>query len=78
MDHSTNLLRMANQIAQFFAVMPDHQEAVDGVATHLKKFWEPRMRRQIFSHLDEHGGSGLSDLVIEALKTHRSELQPQG
>lgn len=75
---SDNLLRMANRIADFFAPMPNHQEAIDGVATHIRRYWEPRMRRQIFTHLDEKGGAGLSTLVVEALQAHRVELQPQG
>lgn len=75
---SDNLLRMANSIADFFAPMPDHREAVDGVALHIQRFWEPRMRRQILRHLDERGGEGLSALVVEALTSHRPQLQPQG
>ncbi|WP_434064135.1 formate dehydrogenase subunit delta [Roseateles aquae] len=32
------LVRMANQIGHFFEAMPDHAEALDGIATHIKKF----------------------------------------
>jgi hypothetical protein len=39
-----NLIRMANRIAEFFEAMPEHDEALDGVAQHIQKFWEPRMR----------------------------------
>ena len=38
------LVKMANQIAAFFAAEPDRKAAVEGVAGHLKRFWEPRMR----------------------------------
>ena len=58
------LVRMANQIATFFKSKP-HQEGVEGVAEHINKFWEPRMRRHLFEVLDA-GGSGLQPLVIEA------------
>ena len=44
MDADDNLIRMANRIGDFFEAMPDHAEALEGIATHLKKFWEPRMR----------------------------------
>jgi formate dehydrogenase subunit delta len=71
-----NLVHMANRIGDFFAAMPERAEAVDGVATHIKKFWEPRMRRQILEHLDKERGAGLSDLVREALSAHRAGLQP--
>ena len=58
------LVRMANQIATFFLSQPEAVRA-EGVATHINKFWEPRMRRQFFEHVDA-GGSGLLPLVIEA------------
>ena len=68
---------MANGIGHFFDAFPDHQEALDGVASHIRKFWEPRMRRQIYAHLDgPRGGAGLSDLVREAVTTRRSDLLP--
>ena len=53
-----NLVRMANRIGDFFEAMPDRPEALDGIATHIKKFWEPRMRKQIFDYI-ENGGSAL-------------------
>ena len=58
------LIRMANQIATFFLSQPESVRA-EGVATHINKFWEPRMRRHLFEHLDA-GGEGLLPLVIEA------------
>lgn len=60
----TKLVYMANQIATFFKTQPAG-EAVQGVATHINKFWELRMRRQLFAIID-HGGSGLNPLVLEA------------
>lgn len=65
MSHD-KIVYMANQIATFFKSQPAH-EAVDGVATHINKFWEPRMRRQLFDKI-EAGDSGLTDLVLEASK----------
>jgi formate dehydrogenase subunit delta len=58
------LVRMANQIATFFLSQPEDIRA-EGVATHINKFWEPRMRRHLFEHL-ERGGEGLLPLVVEA------------
>ena len=60
------MVHMANQIALFFAAYP-HDEAVAGVADHLKKFWEPRMRKQIIEYV-AHGGGGLHELALEAVK----------
>jgi formate dehydrogenase subunit delta len=61
-----NMVHMANQIALFFASYP-RDEAVAGVTDHLKKFWEPRMRKQIIQYV-AHGGSGLHELALEAVK----------
>ena len=63
-----NLVRMANRIGDFFRALPDHDEAVNGIADHLRRFWEPRMRREMMEHLAA-GGEGLSDIVREALQT---------
>jgi len=51
------LVYMANQIAKFFASQ-GHDSAVAGIADHIGKFWDPRMRAAIFAHL-EAGGAGL-------------------
>jgi formate dehydrogenase subunit delta len=64
--HADRLVRMANQIATYFSAYP-HDEAVAGVADHLKQFWEPRMLTQIKAHVAE-GGEGLHDLVPAALR----------
>jgi formate dehydrogenase subunit delta len=68
------LVRMANQIGDFFSAMPDRAEALLGIAEHLRKFWDPRMRRELMAHLDSVPGdtkpSGLSPVVAEALATH--------
>jgi formate dehydrogenase subunit delta len=60
------LVYMANQIGKFFASQGD-QQAAAGIADHLQKFWDPRMRATIIDHL-AHGGSGLDPLVREAVE----------
>jgi len=64
--NSQQLVRMANDIANFFRSEPDRQDAVQGIAAHIQRFWEPRMRRQILEHV-QHTGSELDELVREAL-----------
>jgi formate dehydrogenase subunit delta len=39
-------IRMGNDIARALHHLPDDQ-AAEAVATHLTKFWEPRMRRAL-------------------------------
>jgi formate dehydrogenase subunit delta len=59
------LIKMANQIAAFFDGEGGHntEEAATLVATHLRRYWEPRMRKQIVEHLQSHGGEGLDELA---------------
>lgn len=72
-----NLVHMANKIGIFFEAMPDPVEAQQGIADHLRKFWEPRMRRELLTYLDTQSGGGLRPLVISAIEAHRSELLPR-
>jgi len=59
------LVYMANQIGKFFQYQrPD--EVVPGIANHIKKFWDPRMRTAIFAYIDQ-GGDGLDPPVKEAI-----------
>ncbi|MFB6415677.1 MULTISPECIES: formate dehydrogenase subunit delta [Bradyrhizobium] len=59
------LIYMANQIGRFFRSQ-GHDKAVPGIAEHIRKFWDPRMKRAIFAHLDA-GGAGLEPDVREAI-----------
>jgi formate dehydrogenase subunit delta len=68
------LVHMANRIGEFFQAMPDREEALQGVATHIRKFWDPRMRRELLAYVDQTQGKGLSELVLSALHAHRSTL----
>jgi formate dehydrogenase subunit delta len=70
-----NLVRMANRIGDFFEALPDADEARAGIATHLTRFWEPRMRAAIVAHV-QAGGGGLHAIVAEAIRRHASQLAP--
>ena len=69
-----NLITMANQIGTFFESMPDRQQALQDIANHIRRFWDPRMRRAILNSLDQHNDEVLSDIVREALSAHRQIL----
>ncbi|WP_139556591.1 formate dehydrogenase subunit delta [Methylotetracoccus oryzae] len=56
-----NLVKMVNDIAVFFEAEPERRVAVHSIADHVKKFWDPRMRRAIIQH-NRDGGFGLSEL----------------
>jgi len=76
-----NLVRMANDIGNFFSAEPERSVAVQGIADHIRKFWEPRMRQAIIAYRRE-GGIGLSELpraAIAALESdNRQGATPRG
>jgi formate dehydrogenase subunit delta len=57
---------MANDIGAFFNAEPDKTEAAKSIAGHLKRFWDPRMRREIVAH-QRAGGEGLDPVVNAAV-----------
>lgn len=61
-----NLVKMANNIGNFFDSDPDRDAAIEGVSDHLKRFWELRMRLAIIEHFHQ-GGEGLSETVKSAV-----------
>ncbi len=61
-----HLIAMANDIGAYFAGYSDQDEAVDGVANHLRNFWEARMRGEIVDYVAK-GGNELTPLVREAV-----------
>jgi formate dehydrogenase subunit delta len=58
---------MANDIANFFHAEPDHNLAVDSISGHLRKFWEPRMRKQIIAYAKSDNHEELSELAYEGV-----------
>lgn len=61
------LIKMANEISAYFASEPDMEQAAKDVAGHLKRYWEPRMRRQIVTHYEDRKGAGLSELALRGV-----------
>ena len=72
---TVNLVRMANRIGDFFEAMPERDEALEGIAQHIQKFWEPRMRRQLLAAIDAGETASLQDIVRSALALHQDQLQ---
>jgi len=64
------LIYMANQIGTFFRSQ-GHDKVVPGIAEHIRKFWDPRMRKGILAHFDA-GGAGLDPNVREAIAVLKS------
>jgi formate dehydrogenase subunit delta len=61
------LVSMANDISRYFESEPDQALGVAGIADHLKRFWEPGMRKQIVAHLGG-GGEGLEPLAKKGVQ----------
>ncbi|MDQ0317894.1 formate dehydrogenase subunit delta [Pararhizobium capsulatum DSM 1112] len=61
------LVYMANQIATFFKSQPEGERAA-GIAGHINKFWEQRMRRAFFAMIDK--GDPRFDPLVVAAATH--------
>lgn len=61
-----HLVRMANDIGNFFKSEPDPTAAVHGMADHIRRSWEPRMRRAIITH-NRQGGEGMTELARLAI-----------
>jgi formate dehydrogenase subunit delta len=65
---SNQLVKMANQISGFFKSYPDRDLARSEMLTHFKKFWAPKMIRELKSLLSNDNLIGLDDDVVEVFK----------
>lgn len=68
------LITMANQIGDFFDTMKNREQSLEEIASHLRRFWEPRMRLALLAHVDQQAGAGLSEIVLDSLSVHRNML----
>jgi formate dehydrogenase subunit delta len=66
--HIDYLVRMANDIGEFFASEADPNVAADSIHLHLKRFWDPRMRASIVAYFNETGGIELEGPVRTAVQ----------
>jgi formate dehydrogenase subunit delta len=69
MSGDAQLVKMANDIGNFFRSEPVREDAVAGIANHISKFWTPRMREKLGAYLAEHGHAGLDELPREAIQS---------
>jgi len=62
------LVKMANDIGNFFRADPLREDAIAGIADHISKFWTQRMRDKLAAHLRSEGDAGLDELPREAVR----------
>ncbi|MFA5920491.1 MAG: formate dehydrogenase subunit delta [Methylococcaceae bacterium] len=60
------LIKMANDIGDFFNAESNKEIAAEGITKHILRSWDPRMRRDIIAYCQQDG-TGLSDLVRTAI-----------
>ena len=71
-SEAEQLVKMANDIGNFFRSEPDREEAIAGIAKHVSSFWTKSMRRKIAVH----GEAGLDELPREALRRLAMQSRP--
>ena len=73
--HAEQLVQMVNDISAFFASGGTEAEAAAEVLGHLKRQWEPRMRRQLVEIWRSGGGDfspvGRAAIALLAAATTR-------
>jgi formate dehydrogenase subunit delta len=82
LNNIDHLVRLANRIGTFFEAMPDRTEGLEGIANHIQKFWEPRMRVAMLEFLEKHpdgstGSAALSDIALTAITQNKGRLRPR-
>ncbi len=68
-DSVNDIVRMANQIAEFFSAYPE-TDAVEGIRDHIVKSWPPTMRLELttLANQSESASDRLHPLAIRAAR----------
>jgi formate dehydrogenase subunit delta len=66
MSGQQHLVKMANDIGDFFRGEHQRDLAVAGIANHIRSFWTRKMRDKLIAQM-QHGETGLDDLPRAAL-----------
>jgi formate dehydrogenase subunit delta len=62
------LVKMANDIGNFFRAEPHREDAIVGIGNHIAKYWTTRMRDKMAARIMKNGDAGLDELPREALR----------
>lgn len=63
-DAEAPVVRLGHDLVRNFEVLP-FEKAAEEIATHIKKFWEPRMRHELMAHI-RRGDTTLHPLLVHA------------
>ena len=58
------VVRLGHDLVRNFEALPPDKAAVE-IATHIRKFWEPRMRHELLAHI-RWGDTTLHPLLVRA------------
>ena len=64
------LIKMANQIGDFFESHPDKVQSQEDIANHINRFWTKDMRVQLAQHNLAKQGEGLHLQVAAAISSY--------
>jgi formate dehydrogenase subunit delta len=67
--HDAAEIRLINQVVVHFGYLSTEQ-AVTEVADHVRKFWDPRMKRRLFELVDS-GASDFEPVAVAAAELLR-------
>ncbi len=78
MSSTRHLVQMANDIGNFFRALPRREDAIAGIANHIRSFWTPGMRENLMARLRD-GDHDLDELPREAVRflLEHPAAQPQ-
>ena len=76
MNADEQLVRMANDIGNFFRSQPNREDAIAGIANHIKSFWTRRMREKIVPYVEDDGNE-LDELPRQALRRLMQQATPK-
>lgn len=70
-ESGEHLVAMVNDIGNYFRAQ-GRDEAIAGIANHIKRYWTPRMRQKLNAYLSQ-GNSGLDDFARAAIDRLNAE-----
>jgi len=69
-----HLIAMANDIGNYFRAQ-GRDEAIAGIANHIKRYWTPRMRQKLNAYLAQGHGE-LDELPRAAIESLNAQTSP--
>ena len=77
--HAEMLVRMVNQIAEFYGTGSDPDIAANETLSHIKRMWAPRMCKQIVEiGSDDPGLSPISRVAVGLLAAAQAQKRVAG